>query len=74
MLEESENEQWQEVVSKKSKLKSKKVAHESLLSVENISGVPPRKVIDVKDNWVNIRATMVTGAAGHVMPADMFRE
>ena len=62
LLEESENEQWQEVTSKKSKLKKKKkrLDHESLLSVENNSGVPPRKVIEVKDNWVNIRATMDT--------------
>ena len=36
-LEESENEQWQEVANKKSKLKIKKFAHESLLSVENNS-------------------------------------
>ena len=49
--EESENEQWQEVTSKKSKLKKKKLDHESLLSVENNSGVPPTsKVIEVKDN------------------------
>ena len=75
LLEESENEQWQEVTSKKSKLKKKKkLDHESLLSVENNSGVPPRKVVEVKDNWVNIRATLDTGAAGHVMPAEMFRE
>ena len=71
MLEESENEQWQVVTSKKSKLK-KKLDHESLLSVENNSGEPPRKAIEVKDNWVNIRATMDTGAAGHVMLAEMF--
>ena len=50
----------------------KKLDHESLLSVENNSGVPFRQVIEVKDNWVNIRATMDTGAAGHVMPAEMF--
>ena len=73
LLEESENEQWQEVTSKKSKLnKKKKLDDESLLSVENNSGVPPRKVIEVKDNWVNTRATMDTGAVGHVMPAEMF--
>ena len=30
------------------------------------------KVIEVKDNWVNIRATMDTGVAGHVMLAEMF--
>ena len=45
---------------------------ESLLSVEHDSCVSPRKVIEVEDNWVNIRATMDTGAAGHVMPAEMF--
>ena len=50
------NEQRQEVTSKKSKLKMKKFAHESLLSVENNSCASPRKVIEVKDNWVNIRA------------------
>ena len=43
-----------------------------MLSVENNSCASPRKVIEVKDNWVNIRATMDTGAAGHVMPAEMF--
>ena len=72
LLEESDNEQWQEVISKKSKLKLKKVARESLPSVENNSCASPRKVIEVKDNWVNIRATMDTGAARHVMPAAMF--
>ena len=77
LLEESENEQWQEVTSKKSKLKKKKkkkkkLNHESLLSVENNSGVPSRKVIEVKDHWVNTRATPDTGAVGHVMPAEMF--
>ena len=65
-----------EVTSKKSSLqkkkKKKKLDHESLLSVENNSGVPPRKVIEVKDNWVNTGAKMETGASGHVMPAEMF--
>ena len=72
LLEESEHEQWQEFTCKKSKLKAKKFAHESLLSVENNSCASPRKVIEVKDNGVSIRATMDTGAAGYVMPADMF--
>ena len=48
LLEESENEQWQEVISKKSKLKLKELAHESLLSVENNSCASPRKVIAPK--------------------------
>ena len=72
LLEQSEHEQWQEVISKKSKLKLKKFAHESLLSVENNSCASPLKVIEVQDNWVDIRATMDTGAAGHVMLAKMF--
>ena len=36
LLEVSESEQWQEVTSKKSKLKTKKFAHELLLSVQAI--------------------------------------
>ena len=50
----------------------KKFAHGSLLSVESNSCASPRKVIEVIDNWVNITATVDTGAAGHVMPAEMF--
>ena len=48
LLEESDNEQWKDVTSKKSKLKTKKFAHESLLSVENNSCASPKKVIEVK--------------------------
>ena len=72
LLEESENEQWQEVTSKKSKLQGKKFAHVSLLSVEDNSCASPRQVLEVKDNWVSVGATMETGSAGHVMPAEMF--
>ena len=72
LLEESENEQWQEVTSKKSNVKTKKFAHESLLRVEDNSCASPRKVIEVKDKWVNFRATMDTGVAGHVMPTETF--
>ena len=74
LLGESENEQWEEAASKKSKLKMKKSAHESLLSVDKqlLWVSKDRKVIDVKDNWANIRAAMDTRAAGHVMPAEMF--
>ena len=70
-LEEGENEQGHEA-SKISKLKMKKFDHESLLSVENNSCPSPRKVVEAKDDWVDIRATMDTGVAGHVMPAEMF--
>ena len=58
LLEESENEERQEVTSTKSKLKMKKFAHESLLS--DTSCASPRKVIEGKDIWVNIRATIDT--------------
>ena len=58
LLEESEKEQWQEVISKESKLKLQNMAHGSVLSVENNSCASARKVIEVKDNWANIRAPM----------------
>ena len=29
-------------------------------------------IIEVEDRWVNVRITMDTGAAKHVMPAGMF--
>ena len=74
LLEESENEQWKEVTSKKSQLKMKKIAHESLLSVENNICASPRKVTEVKDNWMNTRATMDTGAARHVIQQRCSRE
>ena len=60
------------MASKKSKLKMKKFAHESFLSVENNSRASSREVVEVEDNSVNIGATMDTGAAGHVMAAEMF--
>ena len=44
----------------------------SLLSVENGFCAKTKKVVEVKGKWVNIRATMDTGAAGHVMPKGMF--
>ena len=56
----------------KSKLKLMKLALESLLGVEMNSCASPRKVLEVKDTWVNISATVDTGAAGHVMLAEMF--
>ena len=55
----------------KSKDEKKKVATGSLLSVEASSSAPVKKVVEVKGNWVNVRATMETGVAGHVMPAGM---
>ena len=57
---------------RKSKLKTKKFAHESLLSVENNSCASPRIVIEDKDNWVCTRAIMDTETAGHVMPSETF--
>ena len=54
LLEESENEQWQEVIIRRSNQRAKKVN------------------LEVKDKWVKVRATMDSGAAGHVMPETMF--
>ena len=46
----------------------KKAAHVSLLSVENNEGSSPKKKrIEVNGRWEKVRATMDSGAAGHVM-------
>ena len=42
------------------------------MSVENSQSSQPKKVVERKDRWVKTRATMDTGAAGHVMPETMF--
>ena len=63
LREEREDEQWQEVTSKT------RVTAESR---KKNSGASPKKVIGVKGNWVNVRATVDTGATGHVMQAEMF--
>ena len=72
MLEESESEQRQEVISKQNKRKVKKANHASLLSMVNSHNSNPKKVVEVKDKWVKVRVTMDSGAAGHVMPETMF--
>ena len=48
LVEESENEQWQEVISKQNKRLVKKVNHASLLSMENSHNSNPKKVVEVK--------------------------
>ena len=71
-LEESENEQWQKVISRRSKQIVKKVNQASLLSVESSHNLSPKKIVEVKDKWVEVSVTMDSGAAGHVMPETMF--
>ena len=66
LLEESWNERWQKVTRKKSKLEWNKLDHESLLGVENNSGALLRKIIEVNDNWVSIRATLACHAGRDV--------
>ena len=68
----SENEQWQEVTSRRNKQRAKKANQASLLGVENSHSLSPKKVVEVKDKWVKVRVTMDSGAAGHVMPETMF--
>ena len=58
MLEESENEQWQEVIRKQNKRKVKKANQASLLSVESNHNLNPKKIVEVKDKWVKVRVTM----------------
>ena len=72
LLEESENEQWQEVIRKQSKRRVKKANRASILSVENSHNSNPKKMVEVKDQWVEVRVTVDSGAASHVMPETMF--
>ena len=71
-LEESEHDQWQEVISRRDKQRAKKTNQASLLSVENSHNSSPKKIVQVKDRWVKVRVTMDSGAAGHVMLEAMF--
>ena len=72
LLEESESEQWQEVTSRRTKQRAKKVKPSSLLSVESWKNSDTKKVVETKDQWAKVRVTMDSGAAGHVMPETMF--
>ena len=71
-LEESESEQWQEVISRRSKQRAKKVNQAALLSVESSHDLSPRKIVEEENRRVKVRVTMDSGAAGHVMPEAMF--
>ena len=54
LLEENENEQWQEVIiCKQNKQRVKKANQAPLL------------IVEVKDKWLKVRGTMDSGAAGH---------
>ena len=72
LLEESENEQWQEVISRGNKQRVKRANQTLLLSVESSHSSNPKKVVEVKVKWVKVRVTMDSGAAGHVMLETMF--
>ena len=72
LLEESESEQWQEVINRRNKQRVKKANQSSLSSVESSQTVRSKKVVETKDRWVKVRVTMDTGAAGHVMLETMF--
>ena len=57
-LDDSENEQWQELVSKREQQKMKKANQASLLSVESSHNLKTKETIAAKDRWVNVRATV----------------
>ena len=59
------HEQWKEVISRRSKQRAKKVNQASLLSVESSHSLSPKKIVEVKDKWVQVRTTTDSGAAGH---------
>ena len=72
LLEDSEHEQWHEVISRRSKQRAKKVNQASLLRVESSHSLSPKKIVEVKDKWVKVRVTTDSGAVGYVMPETMF--
>ena len=72
LLEESESEQWQEVISRRKKQRVKRANQSSLLSVENSKNLNSKNIVETKDKLVKVRVTMDSGAAGHVMPETMF--
>ena len=71
LLEESEHEQWQEVISKHNKRNVKK-ANPASVRVENNHNSNPKKIVEVTDKCVKVRVAMDSGAAGHVKPEAMF--
>ena len=72
LLEESENEQWQEAVSRREKQKLKKAYQASLLSAESSHNSNSKEIVEVKCRWVKVRVTMDSGAAGYVMTETKF--
>ena len=52
--------------------KSEESQSASLLRVKNSHNSNSKKIIEVKDRWVNVRDVMDSGAAGHVMLEGMF--
>ena len=54
LLEESENEQWQEVISRRSKQRAKKGNQASLLSLERSHILSPKKIVEVEDKGVKL--------------------
>ena len=51
ILEESESEQWQEVISRRSRQRVKRANQASLLSVESSQSLRPKKIVEVRDTW-----------------------
>ena len=52
ILEESESEQWQEVISRRIRQRATKTNQASLLSVESSYDLSPKKIVEEKDKWV----------------------
>ena len=45
---------------------------QSSVTVESSHSLSPKKIVEMKDKWVKVRATVDSGAAGHVMLETMF--
>ena len=59
---DDENEQWQEVISRRDKHNMKKANQASLLSEENSQNSNSKKMTEIKDRCVQVTVTMDSGA------------
>ena len=64
LLEESENEQWQEVISRRDKQQVKNANQESQMSVEKSKFELSKKIIEVKDRCVESQSHVRVWSCG----------
>ena len=72
LLEESEHEQWQEVISRRDKQEAKKSQSGVIVECGEQSQLKSKENRRRKGQMGEVRVTMDSGGAGHVTPETMF--